>query len=236
MHACAGRTPSRAAQYDRTRAIFKYALDKLPKERAKEVFAAYTQFEKKHGNRTGVEDLVLSKRRFQYEKEVQANSHNYDAWFDYARLMETEADVDKAREVYERAIANVPPTAEKRFWRRYIYLWIYYAIFEELEAQVRCCRCLSVANLRRTWSARAPCTRRAWRSSRTRSSHLPRSGCCTRSSRSARRTCPPPARSWSVPHSGCRLQTPSQGRALGVCPKGKLFKSYIELELQVRSA
>ena len=28
--------------------------------------------------------------------------------------METESDVEKTREVYERAIANVPPTAEAR--------------------------------------------------------------------------------------------------------------------------
>ena len=34
-------------------------------------------------------------------------------------------------DVYERAIANVPPVLEKRFWRRYVYLWIYYALFEE---------------------------------------------------------------------------------------------------------
>ena len=41
-----------------------------------------------------------------------------------------EGDVDRSqalercRDVYERAIANVPPLAEKRYWRRYIYLWI----------------------------------------------------------------------------------------------------------------
>ena len=38
------------------------------------------------------------------------------------------------REVYERAIAKVPPIKEKRYWRRYVYLWIYYAVFEELVA------------------------------------------------------------------------------------------------------
>jgi crooked neck len=37
--------------------------------------------------------------------------------------------------VYERAIANVPPVQEKRFWKRYIYLWINYALFEELDAK-----------------------------------------------------------------------------------------------------
>lgn len=40
--------------------------------------------------------------------------------------------MERCRDVYERAIANVPPLPEKRYWRRYIYLWIGYAVFEEL--------------------------------------------------------------------------------------------------------
>lgn len=67
----------------------------------------------------------------------QANPHNYDAWFDYLRLVESDADPDTVREVYERAIANTPPIPEKRHWRRYIYLWINYALYEELEVKVR---------------------------------------------------------------------------------------------------
>lgn len=38
------------------------------------------------------------------------------------------------RDAYEKAIAQVPPITEKYYWRRYIYLWIYYALFEELTA------------------------------------------------------------------------------------------------------
>ena len=41
----------------------------------------------------------------------------------------------QVREVFERAIANVPPAPEKRYWQRYIYLWIRYALWEELDAQ-----------------------------------------------------------------------------------------------------
>ncbi len=37
--------------------------------------------------------------------------------------------------MYERAVSNVPPVAEKSYWRRYIYLWINYALFEELDAR-----------------------------------------------------------------------------------------------------
>ena len=50
--------------------------------------------------------------------------------------MESEAEPDAVREVYERAIANIPPAEEKRLWRRYIYLWINYALYEELGAKV----------------------------------------------------------------------------------------------------
>lgn len=50
--------------------------------------------------------------RFQYEEEIKLNANNYDTWFDYVRLEETYGDIDKAREVYERAIAVVPPVAE----------------------------------------------------------------------------------------------------------------------------
>ena len=43
----------------------------------------------------------------------------------------------RVREVYERAVAQVPPGGEKRHWRRYIFLWLNYAIFEEIETKVR---------------------------------------------------------------------------------------------------
>lgn len=125
-----------------------------------------------------------------YLQEVKANPLNYDAWFDYIRLLEADANTEQVRDTYERAIANIPPSKvkftnflylnsvtldllpifnvfgdikkiikvlhtsnlpleipktqfylfifllqEKRHWRRYIYLWINYALYEELEAE-----------------------------------------------------------------------------------------------------
>ncbi|KAK1889049.1 Crooked neck-like protein 1 [Dissostichus eleginoides] len=122
-------------EFERVRVIYKYALDRIPKQQAQELFKFYTMFEKKFGDRRGIEDVIVSKRRFQYEEEVKANPHNYDAWFDYLRLVENDADPDTVREVYERSIANIPPIQEKRHWKRYIYLWINYALYEELEVK-----------------------------------------------------------------------------------------------------
>ena len=87
----------------------------------------------------------MGKRRIQYEEELAYDGTNYDAWFSLARLEEDayradkedgeDAEPTRVREVYERAVANVPPATEKRFWRRYIYLWLQYAAFEEIETK-----------------------------------------------------------------------------------------------------
>lgn len=94
---------------------------------------------------------MLGKRRIQYEEELSHDGRNYDVWFDYARLEEgayrqlreegatteeEEQAVTRVREVYERAVAQVPPGTEKRHWRRYIFLWLDYALFEEIETKV----------------------------------------------------------------------------------------------------
>lgn len=193
-------------EYERSRVIYKYALDRIPKQNAQELFKHYTQFEKRFGDRRGIESVVVSKRRFQYEEEVKSNPSNYDAWFDYLRLVEEDEDLDAIRDVYERAIANIPPSNEKRHWRRYIYLWIYYALFEELVAgDVERTRqvyhaCLQVLphksfTFAKIWLMFAEFEIRQ------------------RDLGAARRIL---------------------GNAIGRCPKDKLFHGYIELELQLR--
>jgi crooked neck len=124
-------------------------LERLPRSKSANLYAAYTTFEKQFGDRAGIETTVLGKRRIQYEEEVAHEALNYDTWFEYGRLEEeayrtivaeggeVEAQEAKVREVYERALAQVPPSTEKRHWRRYIYLFINYALFEEIETKVR---------------------------------------------------------------------------------------------------
>lgn len=125
----------RCKQYERARAIYKLALDRLPKGAARELYKSFVAFEKKHGDRENIEDVILNKRRFQYEDEVTRSPLNYDIWFDYVKLEEAAGNPVRIREIYERSIASVPPAQEKRFWSRYIYLWINYAVYEEVEAK-----------------------------------------------------------------------------------------------------
>lgn len=93
----------------------------------------YTLFEKQFGNRETVEAAIVNTRRAQYEEALSNTPYNYDVWFDYLRMLEQEGQKDKVIDAYERAIKNVPPSKEKRFWRRYIYLWIYYAVYLECD-------------------------------------------------------------------------------------------------------
>jgi len=104
---------------------YKFALDQIPKGRAENLYSKFVAFEKQNGDKEGIEDAIIGKRRCQYEDEVRKNPLNYDSWFDFVRLEETVGNKDRIREIYERAVANVPPpeAQEKRYWQRYIYLW-----------------------------------------------------------------------------------------------------------------
>ena len=193
-------------EYDRARTIYKYSLDRIVEQQAKELFKAYTLFEKKFGDRAGIEDVIISKRKFQYEEEVKVNRMNYDAWVDYIRLMEIESSIEMTREVYERAISNVPPSLEKRHWRRYIYLWIYYAVYEELVAK----------DIERTRQVYHACLDIVPHTSFTF------------------------AKIWlmyahfEVRQKDITAARKVLGTALGKCPKPKIFRGYIDLELQLR--
>lgn len=193
-------------EHDRARVIYKFALDNLPKENTQQIYKSYTIHEKKFGDRSGIENVIISKRKHQYEQEILENPLNYDAWFDYIRLIENLGEVENIRETYERAIANVPPLKEKNLWRRYIYLWINYAFYEEIENE----------DLDRTEQIYKTCME-------------------------------------LIPHKiftfskmwlyyaqfEVRCKKLNQARkilgiGIGMCPRDKLFRGYIELEIQMR--
>lgn len=201
---------------ERARAIFQHALNQIPKEDAQDLYNAFVKFEKQHGDKRDVDDVIVAKRRIQYEQQVQDNPMNYDTWFDYIRLEEAErerevddeqveAASERVREIYERAIAKVPPTSEKQHWVRYIYLWINYALYEELvEDETERTRqvyrnCLSVIPHKHFTFAKI------WLL----------------------------AAQFEVRQRNVQAARKLLGQAIGRCPKHKLFKSYIHLELQM---
>ena len=127
---------TRAKEYQRARQIFRYGLDNLPKEKTARLYEEYLKMEKQFGSRDEIDELVFDKRRRYYRELLEKYPNNYDAWFDLIFLeQESSKDPFRLREVFEAAISQVPPSSEKRLWKRYIYLWFMYANFEELEAK-----------------------------------------------------------------------------------------------------
>ena len=124
----------RQREYDRARAIYRFALDHTKRGRVAALFDKYALFEKQHGDREELETVILAKRRLQYEQQLQSNPYQYDTYFDYLHLEQSMPRVDTAavRALFERGVAAVPKVASKRAWKRYIYIWIYFAVWEEL--------------------------------------------------------------------------------------------------------
>ncbi|KAJ2020377.1 NineTeen Complex (NTC) component [Coemansia sp. RSA 455] len=197
----------RMKEVERARAIYKYALERLPKAKSQALYNQYTLFEKQYGEREEIEDVVANKRRMQYEATLKHDAHDYDTWIDYVKLEESVAgNFDRTRDIYERAIAEHPNVLDKRLWRRYIYLWLYYALFEETVAK-------DVERARQVYVA------------------------CVGLIPHKQFTF---AKLWlqyawfEIRQGDVGAARRGLGQALGMCPKDKLFRGYIELELELR--
>ncbi|KAI1719366.1 HAT (Half-A-TPR) repeat domain-containing protein [Ditylenchus destructor] len=167
----------RQKEFERARMIYQWGLEHVPSTRSGDIFKCLTLHEKKFGERVRIENVIVSKRRHQYEQDC-----------------------------FERAIANVPPYMEKRFWRRYIWLWIYYAVYEESDvedpekAREIFKACLDhIPHKQFTFA-------RVW----IMFAHF------------------------EVRQMELGFARKILGTAIGKCPKKKLFTAYIELELQLR--
>ncbi|KAB5590967.1 Pre-mRNA-splicing factor CLF1 [Ceratobasidium theobromae] len=224
VFAAFAKMETRLKEYERARVIYKFALSRVPRSISAPLFAAYTKFEKQHGERSGAEAAVLGRRRIQYEDELQHDSSNYDVWFDYTRLEEEAyrtakedgfditngtgevGSVERVREVYERAVSQIPPGGEKRHWRRYVFLWLNYAVFEEVETK-------DVARARQIYTTAIKVVphkqftfAKLWVM----------------------------AARFEIRQLDLMAARKLLGAAIGMCPKEALFKGYIQLELELR--
>ncbi|GKY95111.1 hypothetical protein MPSEU_000475000 [Mayamaea pseudoterrestris] len=109
-------------------------LSEHEKSKREDLYKSYVAFEKKHGDREIIEDVILSKQRAQYKAVLNDNPYDYDTWFDLAKVEEERGDFDSVRATYSRAVLNMPLSDQKEHWKRYIYLWIFLAVFEEVVA------------------------------------------------------------------------------------------------------
>ena len=102
-------------QFERAKMLFKYAIDHLPEDNQKRIHNYFLDFQKQYGTREDMEDMVLVKRRYYLEEQINLDAYNYDHWFDYVQLEEqaNTISLDAIRDVYERAISHQPKVMEK---------------------------------------------------------------------------------------------------------------------------
>ncbi|AET39308.1 Clf1p Ecym_4243 [Eremothecium cymbalariae DBVPG len=117
-------------EFERCRSLYDITIRKLPN--SKTLKDAAIQFEKKFGDGTNINDSITFKRKTEYENYLVNNPTDYDMWWLYIDLI-AESFTNHLRPVYERATASsVPPGHVKSIaWRRYIYIWIRYLIYLE---------------------------------------------------------------------------------------------------------
>ncbi|KAJ3514824.1 hypothetical protein NMY22_g14620 [Coprinellus aureogranulatus] len=213
---------ARLKEFERARVTYKSALDNLPLEKGATLHDSYTMFEKRYGTKGELGGSVLAKRQFQYEEELKRDSRDYDAWLEYARMEEEawnslhsggassaeerESQGERVQEIYKRAIGRVPLENEKQHWRRYIFLWLRYAIFEETQRK-------DLTRAREVYKAAI--------------NIVPHKSFTF--SKLWLMFAKFEVRQLDLPAARKIL-----GTAIGMCPKPSLFKRYIELEIELR--
>lgn len=144
---------------DRSRAIFHLLLSndskngiKIFDKQREQIYNAYTDFEKIHGNRDTIESSILLKRKLKYKQDLLENPQDYDKWWALLNLLGSEpfhknSNREEISLTYENAVGRAPNEASSKstVWKRYIFLWIRYALFEEFEL-------LNIESARSIWN------------------------------------------------------------------------------------
>ena len=124
----------RRGEVEKANRIFKIGLSKLASQPGKsnQLYSAYVLHTKQTGTRDEIEQILIDKRRTHYERVFVEDPTNLDACFAYIRMEEEAGEIERARELFERSLSKMPTVPGKKYFKRYVYLWVFYAQFEEL--------------------------------------------------------------------------------------------------------
>ncbi|KAK6202767.1 cell cycle control protein [Scheffersomyces amazonensis] len=123
-------------EYERARAIYNIILDtskvKLSTFQRNEILKNFSDFEKNHGNKDSIQSTIIQKRLIKYEQDLIETPDDYDTWWIYINLLSENAKPETLRSKFKKSVSKVPSEKVKSItWKRYIYLWIRYILWEE---------------------------------------------------------------------------------------------------------
>ncbi|AMD18977.1 HBR076Cp [Eremothecium sinecaudum] len=193
-------------EYERSRSIYSLSVNRWPESSVLKD-AAYL-FEKKFGNGYDITESIIVKRKRDYEAHLSTNPIDYDSWWLYLDLIEENFGTELESAFEKATIRNIPITAMKDIgWRRYIYIWIRYLAFLELHYS-------DIEHIRATYQ-------------RLIKEVIPHNKFTF-------------AKIWimnakfEIRQGQVTKARKLLGMALGLCPKRKLFKYYIQLEIMLK--
>ena len=104
--------------------------------------AAHVAFQRRSGGYKDIEMSILDKRREHYEQLLRKTDfYDYDVWFNLVRMEESNLNsvaggttIETVRNIYTRFAQHPPPLRQKTAWKRFFYLFMSFAFFEEFVA------------------------------------------------------------------------------------------------------
>ncbi|QLL31976.1 hypothetical protein HG536_0C01440 [Torulaspora globosa] len=193
-------------EFERARSLYAISIQKWPQSQA--LKDSMLNFEKTFGSFTSAEENVIVKRRRRYEDRLRENPRDFDTWWLYLNIIEEHFRSELSNSLEKSVHANEPQTLSKNIgWKQYILLWMRLLLFSELE----------VCDIERT--------RMLYK--RLIDNVIPHKHFTF-------------SKIWlmyaefEIRQGDVSKARKILGRSIGMCPKPKTFKRYIELEIKLK--
>ena len=193
-------------EYDRSRAIYKILIDKWPNDG--KLQSGMIDFEKQFGDVSTMEESVVYKRKKEYETLLTNSPQDYDLWWMYLDLLE-ENFPQELLLGFKKSVNNTQPSSNVKDvnWKRYIYLWVRYLAYIELSINdIVSCRNLFKKLINEIIPHKSFTFGKIWIM----------------------------YSEFEIRQNDIGTARKILGRSLGLCPKPKVFRRYIEIEISLR--
>lgn len=192
-------------EYERCRELYRISIEKWPQNQF--LKEGLVEFEKRFGTSQSIENTVIHKRRRKYESNLQKNPDDYDTWWIYLDLIQNNFRVDLLTCLDKSVTGTQPKEKIKNLaWKSYIFLWIRYLTYVELEcANLDLCRALYQRLISLIPHKNFTFAKIWYMYSQ-----------------------------FELRNGDLTLARKILGRSLGLCAKPKIFKLYIDMEIKLR--
>lgn len=193
-------------EFARCRALYKISTERWPQNET--IRNHMVDFEKKFGNIDSTEQSVIHRRRRRYEDKLATEPRNFDTWWLYLDLMKENFEHEMLH-AFEKSVKESLPydNGKTMAWRQYIYLWIRYLAYVELELlEISLCRSLYERLVNEFIPHKKFTFSKIWFM----------------------------YAKFEIRQGNIGVARKILGKSIGMCPKRKTFKNYIEMEIKMK--